>query len=145
MNCLKNWPEVLFQMSNDDLKFFGEDAVLDHIGIAVRSIDENLKNANKITDPVQRVRVAFMKLQDVMIELVEPIDDDSPVTRYLHKGNTLYHMCYRVPDINSAIKISREKGFHCIAKPVPAVAFNNRKIAWLFSKAYGLFELVEAE
>jgi len=128
----------------DDFKFFGEDALLDHIGVAVKSIDENIERADKVTDPIQGVRVAFINLHDARIELVEPIDDKSPVARCLEKGNTFYHLCYRVADIDSAIKISRKSGFHCIAKPVSAVAFNHKKIAWLYHRAYGLFELVEA-
>ena len=130
-------------MQIDNFKFFGDTAEIDHVGVAVRSIDDTLENANKVTDPIQRVHVAFMKLHNVVIELVEPVDGDSPVTRYLDNGQTFYHLCYRVPDIESAIKAARKHGFYCIAKPVPAVAFENRKIAWLYSRTYGLFELVE--
>lgn len=127
----------------NDLKFFGEDAEFDHVGIAVRSIDNILKNANKITDAVQKVKVTMISINNLKIELVEPITKDSPVTQILKKGQNLYHICYKVRDIYSAIKASRASGFHCIAMPVPAVAFDNRKIAWLFSRSLGLFELLE--
>ena len=123
--------------------FFGENAEFDHIGIAVRSIDKNVKAVDIIADPIQKVRVAFIKINDVKFELVEPCAIDSPINQYLNNRQSFYHICFRVQNIDSAIKVARTNGFHCIAKPVPAAAFHNRRIAWLFSRTYGLVELLE--
>jgi methylmalonyl-CoA/ethylmalonyl-CoA epimerase len=62
----------------------------------------------------------------------------------MKKGTKLLHVCYRVPDIGDAVRNARKHGIHLVAKPAPAIAFDNRNIAWLFSKTYGLLELVEA-
>ena len=127
----------------DSFDFFGKDAEFDHAGIAVKSIDDVLRNVQKTKDPIQKVSVAMIRINNFKVELVEPISDHSPVTKILGKGQSIYHLCFRVQNINIAIEIARKNGFHCIAKPTPAEAFNNKRIAWLFNKFYGLIELLE--
>ncbi len=127
------------------INFFGEHAEFEHAGIAVRSISDAVKGVEKTEDPIQRVNVAFIYINNFKIELIEPLTEKSPVTKTLDKGQSLYHLCFRVPDINKALETARKHGFHCIARPVPAKAFNDNKVAWVFSKVYGLFELVETE
>ena len=131
---------------SDNVKnFFGEHAEFEHAGIAVRSISDTAEGVEITEDPIQRVNVAFIYINDLKVELIEPLAEKSPITNILKKGQSLYHLCFRVPDINNALETARKHGFHCIARPVPAKAFNEKKIAWVFSKTYGLFELVEAE
>ncbi len=132
-------------LSDNKKNFFGEHAVFEHAGIAVRAISDIGKGIEKTEDPIQKVNVAFIYIYDCKIELIEPISEKSPITNILDKGQSLYHLCFRVPDINKALETARKHGFHCIARPTPAKAFNDKKIAWVFSKTYGLFELVEAE
>ena len=125
------------------VNFFGDDAEFHHVGLAVNSIDKAYGGLEKFEDNRQKVTVSFIDLNNLIIELIEPLGDESPVKHILEKNQKLYHACYAVPDIEHAIKISRENGFHCIAPPVPATAFDNKKIAWVYSKVFGLFELVE--
>jgi len=133
-------------VSQDNIKnFFGEQAEFDHAGIAVRSITDAVKGVEKTEDPIQKVRVAFININNFRIELIEPITEKSPITNLLDKGQSLYHLCFRVPDIKEALETARKHGFHCIARTVPAKAFNDNKVAWVFSKIYGLFEIIEAE
>ena len=127
------------------MNFFGENAEFEHAGIAVRSISDAVKGVEITEDPIQRVNVAFINVNNFRIELIEPITEKSPVTKTLDKGQSLYHLCFRVPDLKKALDSARKHGFHCIARPVPAKAFNDNKVAWLFSKVYGLFELIESE
>ncbi len=129
---------------SDDIKnFFGEHAEFEHAGIAVRSISDTAKGVEIIESPIQRVNVAFIYINNLKVELIEPLAEKSPITNILEKGQSLYHLCFRVPDINNALETARKHGFHCIARPVPAKAFNDNKVAWVFSKVYGLFELIE--
>ena len=122
---------------------FGDEAEIDHVGIAVESIDTALPDAEKVVDGIQDVSVAFVSIHGMTMELVEPNSDTSPISNLMSKGSKLLHICYRVPDIDAAIRKARKHGVHLISQPVPAVAFDNRKIAWLYSKTYGLLELVE--
>lgn len=125
-----------------ELKFFGKDAKFHHIGIAVKSIKNVSPFSPIITDSIQKVSVAFVLVNGVNIELIEPFSDNSPITESLKKRIKFLHICYTVSDIEMAIKECREYGFHCIARPIQATAFNN-KIAWVYSNEWGLFELLE--
>ena len=127
-----------------DLNFFGENARSHHIGLAVHSIKDMVPDAEIFHDPIQKVKVAFVNLHGQALELIEPADDNSPITDSLKKDRKLVHICIEVPNIADATDAARAHGFHRVSKPVPAVAFDERPIAWLFSRQYGLVELVEA-
>ncbi len=126
------------------LDCFGEDARLRHIGVAVRSIDAAAPGTEKRLDPLQNVRVGFVELNGVLCELVEPVDERSPVNGYLKQSKvSLYHLCFEVPDLERALQHARRHGFHTLGRPKPAAAFEGRRIAWVFSPVLGLFELLE--
>jgi methylmalonyl-CoA/ethylmalonyl-CoA epimerase len=124
--------------------YFGNDAKLEHIGIAIKSIEKHYPGVLATVDNIQKVKVAFININGAEVELVEPLGDDSPVAGILKKGQTFYHLCFSVKNLDEAIAAGRKNGFHCIAKPVEAAAFNKRRIAWLFNKNLGLFELLES-
>jgi methylmalonyl-CoA/ethylmalonyl-CoA epimerase len=128
----------------NNYNYFGNDTTLDHIGIAVKSIAAIHMDIISTKDDLQKVKVAFINMNGAEIELVEPLSNDSPVSKLLEKDHSFYHLCFRVKNLDEAILTSRKKGFHCIAKPVEAAAFNKKRIAWLFNKTFGLFELVES-
>ena len=87
--------------------------------------------------------MAFVCINGLSVELIEPCDEQSPVLRSLNEGIKLLHVCYIVPDLPVAMNMGREHGFHRIRQPIPAKAFGNAKIAWMYSNRYGLFELRE--
>ncbi len=123
--------------------FFGDDAKFHHIGIAVDSI-KNISTENQIfTEEKQRVSVAFANLNGIDIELIEPLNENSPVAESLKKGIKLVHICYEVGNIEKTLKKCYKFGFHCISEITPSMTFNNRKIVWVYSRQYGLFELLE--
>jgi methylmalonyl-CoA/ethylmalonyl-CoA epimerase len=127
------------------IPFLGPDACFDHVGVAVRSIREVAgPGVVPIEDPTQRVRVAFVDLGGLRVELIEPLGARSPIDANLQKGQSLVHLCYRVANLEEALSRLREEGLHRIARPAPAPAFDNRRIAWVFSRTLGLIELVEA-
>ncbi len=124
--------------------FFGKEAKFHHVGLAVRSIREVYPLDDVFVDPTQGVSLAFFMLGGIRIELLEPVGHNSPIARSLRLGVKLLHLCYEVPDLEEAIKTSRSRGFHSVRAPIPAPAHGNRRIAWVFSKQYGLFELLES-
>jgi methylmalonyl-CoA/ethylmalonyl-CoA epimerase len=128
------------------LDCFGGDARLRHIGVAVRSIDEAAPGVQKHLDPLQNVRVAFVELNGALCELVEPVDERSPVNGYLKRDKvSLYHLCYEVGDVDTALANAKRHGFHALGTPKPATAFGGRRIAWVYNRHFGLFELLERE
>lgn len=132
---------------------------LDHIGYAVSSISaytsENTifeKHGNSWTDPVydpiQQVKVSFLQFGsspgNPSIELVEPVGDTSPASRFVKAGQTgLYHVCYEVSAVESAIESLRSDGWIPVSGPYPAVAFGGRQIAFMLNRSMDLVELLE--
>ncbi len=123
--------------------FFGEEARFHHVGLAVRSIQEVNPACHPAEDATQGVSAAFFKLGGITIELLEPRGEESPISRSLRDGVKLLHLCYEVPDLEKAIERCRGAGFHRIRRPEPTPVLDGRRIAWVFSKQYGLFELLE--
>ena len=131
---------------------------LRHIGIAVPELGpavdmlSTLMGYNTVSgpfdDPLQKVRVQFLAKSagdPAEIELVAPLGDDSPVHSMLAKGKGgAYHLCFETPDLNAALRHASENGCVVVAEPVPAVAFEGRRIAWIYTSTRQLFELVEA-
>jgi methylmalonyl-CoA/ethylmalonyl-CoA epimerase len=133
-------------------------AVLHHLGCVVPSISATADafaasmsaswDGQIIHDPLQRVRVAFLKPVDTrnpVFELVEPASADSPVTNFLKKGGGLHHVCYEIDDLESGLREAQSGGFVMVSAPKPAVAFGGRRIAWICSKNRLLMELLERD
>ncbi len=93
---------------------------LDHIAIAVRDIETAAKfytehlglSIAKIEEvPTEKVRVAFIQIGDVWIELLEPTAEDSPISKFLDKrGEGLHHLCVETNDIGQAITHLHQEG-----------------------------------
>lgn len=130
-------------MFEHQLDFFGPDAHFHHVAIAVRSISETCPDLDQVVDPIQGVAVAFAKIAGLSVEFVQPAKNPSPVDAALQSGTKLIHVCVEVPDLDLALSECREFGFRRISSPVPAKAFDDRKIVWVFSNTFGLFELLE--
>jgi methylmalonyl-CoA/ethylmalonyl-CoA epimerase len=64
----------------------------------------------------------------------------------LSKGNGgAYHLCFETNDMEGALVHARNNGCVVLASPVPAVAFQGRRIAWIYTPSRQLFEIVEAK
>jgi len=93
---------------------------IDHIGVVVNSIENALKLYSGLLDvepdheeviESRGLKVCFIKMGDTMIELLQPIRDDSEVSKYLEKkGEGLHHLAYTVTDIQSKIEKAKELG-----------------------------------
>jgi methylmalonyl-CoA/ethylmalonyl-CoA epimerase len=131
-------------------------ATLHHLGFTVSSITAVAEDFafsmsaswdGAIThDPIQRVKVSFFSPANPanpVFELVEPATEDSPVSNFLKKGGGLHHVCYEVDDLDVALEEARRVGLLVVSYPVPAVAFDGRRIAWICSKKRLLIELLE--
>src|ERR671931_190508 len=86
---------------------------LNHISVAVDSIDDALKFyrdllglevIETVTLGDRELKVAFVKLGDTEIELLEPTSQDNTVTRFLERhGPGLHHICLEVDDLEAAM------------------------------------------
>ena len=126
-----------------------------HIGIACRDIVKSQQfytsmgyaATDIVDDPLQHVRICFLEKKGApRLELLEPLDDQSPVARTLTAvGVSPYHLCYEVEDIDAAITALRQQRFLLVKEPLPACAMGGCRVAFLFQKNTGLVELVESE
>jgi methylmalonyl-CoA/ethylmalonyl-CoA epimerase len=99
--------------------------VLDHIGIAVDSIEDQLglyeafglaaEGFEEVAE--QGVRVAFLPVGDSRLELLESTGPSSPIARHLERrGPGLHHICLRVDDIREAMDALRANGYRLLSE-----------------------------
>ncbi len=125
-----------------------------HIGIATRSIIKTTELYEQLgylksevyIDEIQRVKIQFLTCSDSpMIELIEPNGLNSPVNKILDKnGITPYHTCYEVNNFDLSINNLTKLNYIKLGKPVNAVAFDNRRIIFMYNINFGLIELLES-
>lgn len=128
---------------------------LHHVGIAVHSIDEQRQYYEDVlgakfegTEVIaeQGVRVAFYRLHNVLLELLEPTDSTGPIARFLHKRDQgLHHLAFLVDDIQGRIEQLKAEGFNLIDTQ-PRTGAHQMQVAFLDPKStHGvLTELCEA-
>ena len=124
-----------------------------HIGIATADIQKTTESylalgftaGDVIFDPIQNVNISFLqKEMHPLIELVSPVDEKSPVFDIIKKNGTMpYHLCYEIDDLEESIKQFKGKRFLQVSKPAPAIAFQNRRICFMYNRHIGLLELLE--
>lgn len=129
---------------------------VDHIGIAVKNIEESLKfyegvlglkSAGFEVVEEQKVKVAFLPTGDSEVELLEATQDDSAIAKFIEKnGEGIQHIAYRVDDIEAAIAEMKEKGIRMIDEK-PRYGAGGAKIAFCHPKSTGgvLVELCQRD
>ena len=95
----------------------------------------------------QKVNVCFLKTNNVFIELIEPAEENSPISSFTANGGGFHHLCFEVDDIHQEVEKMVKSGARLVVKPV--IGFENRLIAFLFLKMENtkcnLIELVETK
>jgi methylmalonyl-CoA/ethylmalonyl-CoA epimerase len=127
---------------------------IDHIAIAVNSVQEALMNFEKILriDKVdieevhkEKVKVAILRLEDTRIELMEPTADDSPIKKFLvDRGEGIHHIAITADSIEDDVKRAASNGIRMIGNL--RTGSYGRKITFIHPKSLNgvLTELCEA-
>jgi methylmalonyl-CoA/ethylmalonyl-CoA epimerase len=117
---------------------------LNHIGIAVRSLANQqsfygdtlgaeFEGIEEV--PSQKVRVAFYKINDVRLELLEPTDPESPIAKFIEKrGEGLHHMAFTVDDLPARIAELQNEGLRMIDE-TPRPGAHHTQIAFIHPKS----------
>jgi methylmalonyl-CoA/ethylmalonyl-CoA epimerase len=117
---------------------------INHIGIAVKSLDESLpfyrdnlgmefKGIEEVAE--QKVRVAMLQVGESKIELLEPMSEDSPVAKFIEKnGPGIHHLAYEVADIEAAIVRLMAEGARMIDEK-PRAGAHGTRIAFVHPKS----------
>jgi methylmalonyl-CoA/ethylmalonyl-CoA epimerase len=117
---------------------------LEHIGIAVRSLEESVPVFEKMfgvkaseTEHVaeQGVNVRKFHLENCDIEILEGTSPDSPITKFIEKkGEGIHHLSFEVMDISRSLKEIKENGIELIDEE-PKTGSGNMLIAFLHPKS----------
>jgi methylmalonyl-CoA/ethylmalonyl-CoA epimerase len=117
---------------------------VDHIGIAVKNMDEALKLYQdtlglKLVDTEvveeQKVKVGFIPVGDSEIELLESTSPDGPVAKFIEsRGEGIQHIALRVENIEEALEELKAKGFRLIDEK-PRYGAGKARIAFLHPKS----------
>ncbi|MEF3254666.1 MAG: methylmalonyl-CoA epimerase [Deferribacterales bacterium] len=116
---------------------------IDHIGIAVKSLDNALAFYDSIgIKPYhfeevesQKVKVAFIKVGESNIELLEPTSPESPIAKYIEKrGEGIHHIAYEVKDIKKSLEMLKANGCQLIDSE-PKMGAHEKLIAFVHPKS----------
>lgn len=118
---------------------------IDHLGIAVRSLDESIPYYETVLGlecegreevESQKVRTAFFAVGEVHIELLEPTSDESPIAKFLEKypSGGIHHIAFGTDDINGQLNQAKEKGALLIHE-IPFEGAGDKLVAFLHPKS----------
>ncbi len=126
---------------------------IDHIGVAVKSLEEAMKTFEALgfsvaeveEVPEQKVRVAMLPVGESRIELLEATSDDSAIAKFIaSRGEGVHHIAINVDNIEEALQKAKEAGVRLVDEK-PRVGAGGKKVAFLHPKStHGvLIEFVE--
>ncbi len=117
---------------------------IDHIGVAVKDLDRVIEIYRDIFGfelleieevPSQKVKVAKFNVGGVHIEFLQPLADDSPISKFLEKkGEGMHHIAYYTDDINGLLEDLESKGVKMINEE-PVKGSSNTVIAFVHPKS----------
>lgn len=129
---------------------------LNHVGVATPSIERSVETYRMLLGataigepfdlPAQGVRVCFVDAPNTQIELIEPLDDASPIASFLRKNPAggQHHLCFEVPDIAAAVADLKAKGAPMLGES--RIGAHGTPIVFVHPRDMGglLVELMEA-
>lgn len=116
---------------------------IDHVGIAVKSLDESLKFYRDILglelDEIEvledrGLKIAFLKTGESKIELLEPTSNDSNIAKFIEKkGEGIHHLALKVDDVDENIESMEELGTEFIGEA--SIGAGGKKIIFIHPKS----------
>jgi methylmalonyl-CoA/ethylmalonyl-CoA epimerase len=117
---------------------------INHVGMAVPNIERYLKTCESLYRGFNRSKLIINDAQGVLelfmndgyttLELLEPLNDSSPIKQFLHHHimGGLVHVCYECNDVSKAIEQLTVSGAKLVNGPTPDVAFDGKPVAFMF-------------
>ena len=131
---------------------------LNHVAIAVPDLDLAVAkyrdllggNVSEPQDlPEHGVRVVFVNLENSKIELLHPLGEDSPISRFLqkHPNGGTHHICFEVKDLSKAIDKMVREGARVLGGGEPKIGAHGLPVIFLHPKDFDgvLIELEEVQ
>ena len=129
-------------------------ARVDHIGVAVEDLDAaialheqayGMAVAHREVVEAQGVEAVLLDVGENHVELLRPLDGETPVGRFLSKrGPGLHHVAYRVSDVQATLDTLRDRGLRLIDE-TPRTGIRGSRVAFLHPESSGgvLTEIVQ--
>ncbi len=117
---------------------------IEHIGIAVKNLDESIRyyenilglkcySIEEVAD--QKVRTAFFMVGQTKIELLESTDPEGPIGKFIEKkGEGIHHIAFAMSDVAAALKDAESNGVQLIDK-APRKGAEGLQIGFLHPKS----------
>jgi methylmalonyl-CoA epimerase len=128
-------------------------ATIAHLGLAVESIEAAARFYREVLGVAVRgpeladgARILHLDFGDSEVELLEPLDPDTPIGRFLaRRGPGIHHVCYRVADLDAALQAAERAGYTLIDRE-PRRGAGGCRVAFLHPKSTDgiLVELTDA-
>ena len=129
---------------------------LNHVGVATPSIERSVALYRDLLGataaaapfdlPAQGVRVCFVDTPNTQIELIEPLDDASPIAAFIARNPAggQHHLCFEVADIHAAVADLTAKGARVLG--APRIGAHGTPVVFVHPRDMGglLVELMEA-
>ncbi len=117
---------------------------IDHIGIAVKDIQSvlgfyqdalGLEPLDLEVVEDQGVRVVFLPVGESRLELLEPLNDDSPIAKFIaRRGEGIHHICLDVDSVAESLEEMKQRGLQLIDNE-PRLGAHHKQIAFVHPKA----------
>jgi methylmalonyl-CoA/ethylmalonyl-CoA epimerase len=130
---------------------------LNHVAIAVRDIAAasrvyrdtlGAEISEAVPQPEHGVTTVFIRLPNTKIELLEPLGDSSPITKFLERSpdGGIHHLCYEVEDIRAARDTLKAAGARLLGDGEPKIGAHGKPVLFLHPKDFcgTLVELEQA-
>jgi len=130
---------------------------LNHVAIAVGDIGKaadvyrhvlGARVSEAVAQPDHGVTTVFITLPNTKIELLEPIGEASPISKFLERNpdGGIHHVCYEVDDIDAALDMLKERGARVLGDGKPKVGAHGKPVLFLHPKDFcgTLVELEQA-
>jgi len=125
--------------------------IFHHLGVVCADLDREVRHFSALGyqleskvfhDPIQRIACCFMAGPGPRLELIAPDGENSPVRLSLQKGLKYYHQAFEVASLQPGIEQLQAAGGKVVSWPAPAVAFDQRQIAFVMLPGSILIELI---
>ena len=119
-----------------------ENKKINHIAIAVPDVNEaaikwqqalNMKKSEIIILEKHGVKVVFLEFSNLKIELLEPLNDKSPISKFLEKNpkGGMHHICFEVEKITETINALKNKNINILGDGNPKIGAHNKPVVFL--------------
>jgi len=119
---------------------------IEHLGIAVKSIEKSNQLFEKLLGSgpykeeivdAEQVKTSFFRVGNNKIELVQSMDHDGVISKFLEKkGEGIHHIAFDVPDIKAEMKRLSEEGFKLLSEE-PYLGADNKLVCFVHPKTAG--------